>query len=373
MSMQRTSRCSRTLLPCLMIPLAVLWAEAGPSQARATTTKEEGLAVPLRFHLSERASFLHFVDQLSRWSPYCNPVDLPYLGIPTLGEADEVWLQRYAAARRPLGWRAQTDLFLWAEAGFPLEGRSPGHAEMKAAIDHFRAIPGFRSPLSRRMKEVESRRPFIDDEIARLQTGLKALRGVVDVFGAEQPRRREEVPLFVMYNFKPRSSGGGANGDGIFTELDLSASSADEPRPTHLLHEYLHLALRPRDRFKAFTAASPELASWQQALSSSAPDERGDNEAAMLDEILVHALANVVVEGRDPEGEIQNDARGGDKQRVRLWDGVRILLPLIRRQLEKPLPGPDFLSELIGAFMGQVHYPVWSCPEGITIAQSPPR
>ena len=91
----------------------------------------------------------------------------------------------------------------------------------------------------------------------------------------------------------------------------------------------------------------------------------------MLDEIPVYALANAVVEGRDPERQMQDFANGGDKQMVRTWDGVRILLPLIRRQLEKPLSSRQFLSQLIGTFVGKVQCGVWSCPEGITIAAKP--
>ena len=356
------------LLPCLLIQLTAAQAHAGPKAHSATA--EQSLAVSPRLHLSEQASFLHFVETLSQWSPYCRDVDHGFLGIPEPGESDEVWLQRYAAARRPMGYSAETDLFLWAESGFPLEGRSPGHVELKAAVDHFWGKPEFRDPLARRMKELERFRPSLEEELARLQSRTKALRGVADAFRTKETTRRKEVPIFVMYTLDPRLSQGGANGDGLYTSVDPRAPSEDMLRG-QILHEYLHLALRPRERFRTFTESDPHMKAWHQALSSKAPDERGDDETCMLDEILVYALADTVLEGHDPEREMRIHANGGDKQMVRTWDGVRILLPIIRGQLEKPLSSRDFLSQLVGTFVSKVQYGAWSCPEGITIWRIP--
>jgi hypothetical protein len=354
-TIRAASRRMKVLLPCLLLQLTALQADAGRPEAA-------------RLHFSEQASFLHLIDTLSKWSPYCRDVDHGFLGIPEPGESDRVWLERYASARRPMGYGAETDLFLWAESGFPLEGRSPGHLELKAAVDHFWGRPELRDPLSKRMKELESFRPSLEEELARVQARVQTLRGVVDVFHTKETARRKEVPVFVMYTLHPRNSQGGANGDGLYTSVDPAASPEDALRGMQILHEYLHLALRPRERFRTFTESSPRMKAWHQALSSKAPDERGDDETCMLDEILVYALANTVVEGRDPEQQIRNYANGGDKQMVRTWDGVRILLPIIRRQLEKPSSSRQFLSQLIGTFVSKVQHDAWSCPEGVTIA-----
>ena len=364
-----TAACAiRLVVPCILVQLSAVRVQAGRLESPGEPA--DAAAVALRLHFSEQAAFLYFIDTLSGWSPYCADVDPAFLGIPDLGESDRMWLQRYAEARRPMGYDAETGLFLWAEAGFPPEGSSPGHLELRAALDHFWNEPKYRGPLAKRMAVLERRRPDLEGEVARLKEQVKELRGVVDVFRTTgEPGR--EVPVFVMYTLHPRSSQGGANGGGIFTSVDTPASPKDALGGMQILHEYLHILLRPRDCFHSFTASDPHLHPWHEALASVAPDERGDDEACMLDEILVYSLANVVIGGRDPDRRIQNYARGGDKQMVRTWDGVRVLLPIIRRQLATPLPRDEFLSLLIGTFVKRVQYRVWSCPEGVTIESKP--
>ncbi len=354
---------TRLLLPCLLIPSRSLPLQAQPLEAR-----ERPSLPSLRLHFSERAALLHLIDTLSQWSPYCTRVDHGFLGIPELAESDRLCLQRYAAARRPMGYAAETGLFLWAESGFPLEGRASGYEELKAALGHFQEDRRFRDPSSRRMSELERFRPLLEQEVDRLQTRMQSLQGVVGVLRTEEMTGTKEVPLFIMYTLDPHASQGGANGEGLFTSVDPSDRSGDMLPATQILHEYLHLALRPRERFEAFAASDPHSTAWQQALSSVPPDERGDSEACMLDEILVYALANVVVGSRDPETEMRAYASRGDKQMVRMWDGVRVLLPIIRVQLANPQSSREFLSQLIGSFVERVHYRAWSCPKGFTIA-----
>jgi hypothetical protein len=217
------------------------------------------------------------------------------------------------------------------------------------------------------MAALERRRTALEKEVTRLEEQVKGLRGVVDAFRTtgEPPK---EVPVFVMYTLYPRNSQGGANGRGIYTSVDPSASPENSLGRVQILHEYLHLLLRPRHVFRSFTGSDPHLRPWHEALVGVAPDERGDDEASLLDEILVYSLANVVIEGRDPDRQIEYYARAGDRQIVRTWDGVRMLLPIIRRQLATSLPPDEFLSLLIGTFVQKVQYRVWSCPEGVTIA-----
>lgn len=316
-------------------------------------------------HLSEKVAFFHFIDTISAWSPYCpaESVDYALLGVSRPDEEAKAWLRRYAAARKPLGYEAETGLFLWAEQGFPMDNRSEAYRELKASVEHFMGRPEYREPLGRRMGDLERLSPHVARELEQLDAKMNALKGVTRVFARKGAPDWNAVPIFLVYTLSKRSSQGGANGEGIYAEINPAASTEDLREQCGIfLHEALHKSLQPRDAFKEFAGKGRHKGTWDQSLRSKAPDEGGDDEAAMLDEILVYTLSDVITRGRDPEKEIRNYGRPGEKQFVRLWDGVRTLRPILQRQLDKPRSRDRFLADLIGAFLAKIHFTVWKAP-----------
>lgn len=350
------------LLLCLLVPS--LTAEVGLSKF-----PEPKQGVPLSstkptLRLSEQVAFFHFVDTISAWDPICpaDSVDYALLGIPKPDEESKSWLIRYAAARRPLGFSKETALFQWAEAGFPLDGYPKEYQALKEAIDHFWNQAGYRDPLARRMRELEKVGSQMSEELNRLNAKMKALRGVTRVFSRKGHPVWNQLPIFLVYTFSKTSAQGGANGEGIYAEMDPSASPKSIQRCSGIfLHEALHKSLLPREVFLDFSDRYPRKP-WKKDLSSKASDEGGDTEAAMLDEILVYTLADVILGDRIPENEIQNYTEQRNKKLVRTWDGIRKLYPLIQRQVNHPRPSSEFLSKLIEAFLSSSHHAVWHSP-----------
>lgn len=321
----------------------------------------------VNLHVSEKVAFLHFVDTVSAWSPYCDAetVDFRFLGIPALGEEDNANLLRYASARKPLGYEAETQLFLWAEQDFPLQDRPAEYGELKAVLAYFMAKPEFREPLLQRMRDLEDIAPKVLEEMGRLDDQMASLRGVTDAFLREDAPRWNEVPMFLMYTFSATHSQGGANGDGIYAEVDPGASrKAISYQCNIFLHEALHRSLRPRQAFLEFACSRNDRRPGARcrSLRQCAPDERGDDESAMLDEILVYAISEIVVGGKEAETEFQRAMKNGDKQYIRLWDGVRSLLPSIQRQIKKPQSKDRFLHRLVTIFTRKIHFEVWEPP-----------
>ena len=317
--------------------------------------------------VSEKVAFFHFIDRISAWSPYCDAerVDLEYLGIPELSNEDKIILIRYASARKPLNHGAETDLFLWAEQGFPMQNKPAEYATLKAAVEYFFAKTEFREPLSRRMHALEQIAPRINDEFLLIDAKIASLHGIVNVFLANNSKKWNEIPIFLVYTLSAKHSQGGANGDGIFAEVDPSESPQKISHQCGVfLHEALHQSLHPRQAFIEFTCHGKggRETSLCEFLKAIAPDERGDYESAMLDEILVYTISNVILEDKNPQTEFEHACRSGDKQLARLWDGVQILLPTIRQQIEKPLSKDLFLQQLIEIFVSKVHFKVWKSP-----------
>lgn len=314
--------------------------------------------------LSEQVAFLHFVDTVSAWDPVCpaDSVDYALLGIPKLNEESKTGLLQYAAARRTLGMGQEIALFLWAEAGFPLDGYPKEYQILKEVIDHFWNQADYRSPLSRRMRELKQVGPQISAELNRLDERMKRLDGVTRVFAKKGRPTWNQLPIFLVYTFSKTSAQGGANGEGMYAEMAPDASPDSIQRCCGIfLHEALHKSLRPREVFLDFSDRHSRKP-WKNLLSSKAPDEGGDTEAAMLDEILVYSLADVILGDRAPEEEIRNYTKHQNKKLVRTWDGIRKLCPLIQRQVDHPRSSTSFLSELIEAFLSSTHYPVWHSP-----------
>jgi len=171
--------------------------------------------------------------------------------------------------------------------------------------------------------------------------------------------------MFLVYTLSAKHSQGGANGDGIFAEVDPSASPKSIFRQCGIyLHEALHHSLCPRQTFIEFTCHGKSRRAKRlcELLKGSAPEERGDCESSMLDEILVYTLSGVIMGSDDPKTEFDRACKEGDKQNARLWDGVQILLPIIRQQIEKPRAKDRFLKQFIDTFVNKVHFMVWKSP-----------
>ncbi|WLT32342.1 hypothetical protein [Geothrix sp. PMB-07] len=350
------------ILLFLLVPS--LMAEEGSVQLPERKQASSLSTIQPTLRLSEQVAFFHFVDTISAWDPICpaDSVDYALLGIPKPDEESRSWLVRYAATRRPLGFGEETALFLWAEAGFPLNGYPKEYKELKEVIDHFWNQAGYQDPLARRMRELEKVRPLMSDELDRLDAKMRALRGVTRVFARKGRPAWNQLPIFLVYTFSKTSAQGGANGEGIYAEMEPGASPKSIQRCCGIfLHEALHKSLRPREVFLDFSDRYPRKR-WKLDLSSKAPDEGGDTEAAMLDEILVYSLADVILGDRIPEKEIQNYTQHRNKKLVRTWDGVRKLYPLIQRQVDHPRPSAVFLSELIESFLSSSHHAVWHSP-----------
>lgn len=322
----------------------------------------------VNLHVSEKVAFFHFIDKISGWHPdtRSDTVNFTFLDIPEPSEKDKAQLRRYSEARKPFGFESETELFLWAENDFPLQDKPPAYAELKAVVDHFFAKPEFREPLKRRLQDLERIKPKVIAHLGQIDDQLGSLRGVTDVFLKGDSPRWNDVPMFLVYSLAANSLQGGSNGYGIYIEVDPSASLEKILGQSDivLLHEALHHALHPGDAYLASACQgwSKRARAHCQALRQSAPDERGDPESNMLEEILVYALSGVIIGGQDEDAEFERVAKRGDKQDTRLWNGVQILLPTIRRQIENPESNELFLHRLIETFASKVHFKVWKSP-----------
>jgi hypothetical protein len=211
------------------------------------------------------------------------------------------------------------------------------------------------------MRKLESLKPLVAEELSKLQVELGRFRGITRVFHQRDSFCWRNVPIFLFYSLGS-AIGGGANGGGLFGEIDPNGSQ-DEIRRNCivLVHESLHHFLRPGEFFLQYTADRKETA-WHEKLRAKA-NEDTDYEARTLDEILVYTLTDVMLEGIKPEDEIKTARQANNMEYVRIYDGVRLLQPIIKRQIDNPQSRDQILDELIGAFIAKVHFWVWKDPD----------
>ncbi len=293
----------------------------------------------LKIVVDKNVMIINFIDSLSRWDYFVSEHIYEYYkdkyGIST---SDEASLNLYAEIRKSFGWQSEIELFEWAYGGFQTDSK---FAELIGTIDHFKSNKTL-------MSEIDS----AYNHILKIKQDIllfyeeKDIRNIVELFSGvfDISWDLKEIPAFLTYSPLEHSTQGGANGDGIYTQVPNSKDTDLQilRAGSTLFHEFLHKAIHPGTYFKA-------RLNKDGFYSSKKEDIYPDEFSSFVEEVIVYSLSNVITFRENPDDRIKNyEKKLSDTKRhfEILWSVIKEAVPVLESFMRKELNKEGLLQKL---------------------------
>ncbi|MFC2138522.1 hypothetical protein ACFLTE_10130 [Bacteroidota bacterium] len=344
----------------------------------------------LEFIYSYNVNFFHFVDKLSRWSPYTKDHAFSFYNqYFEISDEDKQVLDLYRSNRILLDWEWEMELFKWAHHDYSFDSLIQLDTievndldtilyNLKKCIDYFRNKNNKQYNLSyiisERFDQLLEYKPDMDKHSDFITKKLKESQDYYNIWTSDQNVDYSEFPIYICFNFIDNYRSGGANGNGVYAEIDLSKDTSSlEGTAIILIHELLHKIIEAENIVtKTIDELDLTLSSVNNFLSQydltkndllnklneSSPREYGDNEFSTIEEIIVYHLANVIVADKSDEFIIEKIRYYSDNDKLlhaRIWTGVQLLNKLYSN-FEYSENENQFIWQFIRIFYERVYF-----------------
>jgi hypothetical protein len=277
----------------------------------------------------------NFVDHLSKWDYFIASHILEhYKNNYKLSSVEEKYLEKYRVQRKEFNWEAEAELLKWAFDGFDKESR---YSPLLPTINHFKENNELMNELKNGLLDIEN----VKDEI-EVEFKNRKVEELIEVFSVFETNPHEGVlPAYLVYSPWEGKTQGGANGDGIYTQVPRTGNRELQVirSASTVFHEYLHKELNPGRFFR-------ENKNQDGFYSSKHKEIYPDAIEFFVEEVIVHCLSNVMTFDESPDFQIQNYSRKeevGDQHFVFLWKTIKEVWPVLKEFRE----GEILKSELI--------------------------
>lgn len=275
----------------------------------------------LNFYTNPNISLWHLVDSCSQWDYYVGKHALRWLKEQTsFTSNDSENLEKYKEIRSKLGWGEETNLFRWAYNGFPNKAK---YSELKPRIDHFRNRKLSTSDLTL-IEFFENHSQIAENFVQKLKSLYPQNKVKIEKLSLLFPSDQKIVDCFLPYSSVTTGSQGGANGDGIYTEVSESKDFIDSQ--VVFEHEALHkLTEIPEYLYKK------DGNFWKQTDSYLI-----QNRAMAVNEIFAYA-ADLVIHQTNLEEQLKYAHSQDKKELVFIWEVAAQIAPIMKHYLSDSL------------------------------------
>lgn len=330
-------------------------------------------------------NFMHFIDSLSQWSPYCGDTALNlFTSYFEFNEKDQDVLRKYKVIRNKLGWDNETNLFLWALKNFSQRSffkhvcfeftqQNEEEYSLKSnkeqifknlayVIKYFQERKNEKTCLidilknrhlmmSRQVERIKRQINLAQEEILKISDLLYIFADCLDF---------KDHPIFICFGFNNGSLNGGANGKGIYAEFPLVDDEAKFRYGIGLIiHEMLHKIVNIKgflDKFINSNKSDILFSNLSRILEERDPEGFG-REIDVFEEIIVYLFSDVYICNLSIEEKInvyRNEE--GLKEFYRIWYGVKLFKEMFDKYSCKVLNDNEFVLELLKIFHEKVYY-----------------
>lgn len=231
--------------------------------------------------------------------------------------------------RSKLGWRETADLLDWAYMGFPENER---YQELLPYVRYFENHENkdgltLKEDIEEFADAVKQREGEIKAELgeSKILPTLVKVEPLFDRVG----KHKQPVTCYLLH--APGSGiQGGANGDAISVEVPIGGKASAVRIAKIIIHEYTHKVLEIRHLLKDQLGEEASKF-YRQGISSL----HGDDLGGFFNEALTYVIADIKLNGENPQEEIQilrdreekGDARSGKYRNI--WEAALVCKPVL--------------------------------------------
>lgn len=305
----------------------------------------------LEIRTSYNVLLMHQVDSMSKWSRYVmEHISADYKENWEYTDEDDTQLKEHAKKRQVFNWGRETDILTWAHEGFDTD------SEFLTLLPHLRFFEERKNKKGETLKQVLLK-ALKAIELLRQEIALEMEKVDFEKYEkAFSPMIRDHqvnpdlpLPCYLTYSPAPEFSQGGANGDGLHTEVVLGRENTVARAASIISHEYSHKLLPFRYYFFALSEQEQSKYPYNKEIERFYSGYLAD----FLDEILIYSINEVLMDGESPEEKSKyysDQAKGGQAERhsqlALLWKGVALISPLVESLMKGRVSIEDFEEQL---------------------------
>ena len=342
---------------------------------------------PFEVIFNFNVNLLHFIDSLSQWSPYCGDTALDlFKSNFQISEKDEEELRKYRLFRSRLGWKNETNLFLWALENFSYKGFSNYvkfeitenkkdrlllennkkimFDNLSQVIKHFQKRKDDRiyliDILSKRYLMMSEQIESIKEQINLTHKKISKISNLLSIFSTSL--NFEGYPIFICFAFSKYSFYGGANGKGVYAEFPVTK---DAERIKHgvnlIIHEMLHqiLNIKPfMEKFLDMNSAKLDIPYFELLKILEEKDPQGyGKEINVFEEIIVYLFSDVYISNFSIKERIHAYEDNEElREFFRIWSGVKLFKEIFDEYSCKRLSAEDLILQLLNVFIEKIYF-----------------
>lgn len=335
----------------------------------------------LDIRIDYNVNLLHFVDHLSQWSQYTgDDAKKLYLTYFKITEQDQKMLEKYSSIRNKLGWEAEIDLFDWAYGNFETQN-SPidiqALTEIKNVIDYFAVRQNDKVKLDMVLKgkfdELFSLKSKILSYASSVQENITQIEPYLNIWTNEIDFQK--YPLYICFSHYENSTHGGANGQGVYSELDISNKEKGISRGFDTItHELIHKVTKISDKLIEFLENDENYTEYAQTFmdkhklnkeklvsifESKDTEGYGNPEGKVFEEVNVYLFAPVMINQYDSlriTKTYEHYKQKEMKEFARTWHGVKLFKEVYDAVSITDYDKKEFFWRLIETFYEKIYY-----------------
>lgn len=303
----------------------------------------------IKFRTNSNSLFWHFVDSCSLWEYHVSKHNRKFLNENVnLSARDLQELDNYKKYRSVLGWDEESLLFHWAYEGFPTRKK---YNDLYETIEYFKA--------KKLTKENQTLEEYFSKKVPMIKTFISKLNAsnnysdfdrivnkVLEIFPLSDIKR--EVICYVAYSPYNQIRQNGANGDSLYVEVNEKTSAdSDSSLISILIHEYIH---NVDGVYKYLTT---KLSTNDCKLFQTKLRRFHNEEGKIFDEMIAYSVSPAITHKTDIDERITFFLKKGDLESQRIWQGVKLMKPIIEGYLEDKITKEAAFEKLISTFKSE--------------------
>jgi hypothetical protein len=335
----------------------------------------------LNIRIDYNVNLLHFVDHLSQWSQYTgDDARKLYLKYFEITEQDQKKLEKYSEIRNQLGWEAEINLFGWAYDSFKNENSpldSKDLTEIKSIIEYFANRQNDKVILDKILKdkfdELFSLKSKILSYASSVEENISNIEPYLNIWASEIDFQK--YPLYICFSHNENSTHGGANGQGVYSEFDISKNEKGISRGFDTItHELIHKVTAIDDKLSEFLKNDENYTEYAQVFmdkhkldkkklvrlfKSKDPEGFGNSEGKVFEEVNVYLFAPVLINHMDSlriTKTFEHYKQKEMKEFARTWHGVKLFKEVYDAVSITDYDKKEFIWSLIETFYEKIYY-----------------
>lgn len=299
----------------------------------------------IKLRAAYNATLLNFIDNVSQWDEFVSSYSNQYYKKHyKLTSKDQVILDSYAKIRKYLDWEKEIELFNWAYNNFPNTKEFNGLLNL---IKYFENKTNnknitLKSELNQATKKLKDLIPDIEKSLQDLNIE-ETLRKFAKLLKSNSSKK----PLICYLTYSPdkTKTQGGANGDGIYTEVSVNTNKDNQITQTieTIVHEYLHKEIHPGDYFRKL-AKTYKKNIYLKKFTNIYPDIYHQ----FTEEAVVYTICDCIIFNHDPKKQLVRYKKDDPEQKheYSLWKAVCGIEPILKSYTQNNQDKKETLKKL---------------------------